>query len=139
MAVAFEWEDGETQLTIKGSDQVTEEDYKKVFHYISDRISPTLESILVLRSEKNSVLDPTDGRVFGEKLGSLLNGRGLAVAVVVSLSQKDALMVSTTLFNKGIKLGQCENEKEARRWLNDQRTSIPASSNSTQSSNRSSL
>lgn len=117
MAMTFDREVNDSRIVIRAMDHVSGDDYNDVFHFLAANLNPKITSILVVRGEMTSEVKPAEGKTFGERLSILVQGMGISIAVVGSLQQQDSLMVSSTLFNNGVKLAQFDSEDKARNWL----------------------
>lgn len=108
-------------LTLRISDSVDSHVMDQIFNEVERSLASGIRQILVLRQAADTIYDIDSGLDFGEKIGDLLSGTGIIVAVVKRPDQMEDIAIDTVIYNKGVILAQFDNEQEARVWLQDKR------------------
>lgn len=114
--VANQENDGQL-LTLRMDGNLDPGTLQQVFEALERHLATSLRQVLVLRQGARTDYDIDRGLEFGEKVGALLAGTGVVVAVVKSIEQREDITIDTMIFNRGVSLAQFDNEKDARIWL----------------------
>lgn len=117
MAVTHELEHNETQLTIRVVEALDLKAMEKAYDLIKQHIPLGIRSILLFPAEAPLSVAVVDAVKFGRRIGDLLAGTGIVVAVVEAPRQKYKSYADSQVFIKGVKIAEFDDEKRARDWL----------------------